>query len=237
MPLAASGVTHQGRRSTNEDSWLADPHGLLIVADGMGGHSAGEVASALAVSAVQDFLRESRTAPSQAVLSDAVQAANRRILRAAAEQTGHAGMGTTVVAVQVAGTTAVYAGVGDSRIYLWRRGRLSQLTRDDSWLASALGQAEGLSADALATHPMRHVLTKVVGLRAELEPAVSQIDLEPGDGLLLCSDGVHGSVPDEVIAEVLGAGAPVAEVARRLVDLALARGASDNATAVVARFE
>lgn len=238
MPLAASGVTHQGRRSTNEDSWLVDAtQGLLVVADGMGGHSAGEVASALAVSTIQQFLRESRSGPDQAVLASAVQAANARILTAAAADANHAGMGTTVVAVLLSGATAVYANVGDSRLYLWRNRRLSQLTRDDSWLSSALGATEALSAEALANHPMRHVLTKVVGLQPDLAPAVSVIDLEPGDCLLLCTDGVHGSIPDAALAEGLGDARPVAEVARELVDLALARGASDNATAIVARVE
>ena len=238
MSLAASGATHQGGRSTNEDSWLVDlPLGLLLVADGMGGHNAGEVASALAVSVVRQSLQESQAGPGQTRLVEALQRANDQILSAAAADPDRAGMGTTVVAVLVSGTRAIYASVGDSRIYLWQGGRLTQLTRDDSWLFSTLGEAAANEAHALGTHPMRHVLTKVVGLRAELEPAVSECVLDEGDCLLLCSDGVHGSLPQEALAEVLAAGGSVADLARDVVDLAIARGASDNATAIIARVE
>jgi serine/threonine protein phosphatase PrpC len=102
MPLAASGVTHQGRRSTNEDAWLVDLDlGLLVVADGMGGHNAGEVASALAVKVIREVFQSDGSPPSQALLIRAVQVANQRILAEAAEQPAHSGMGTTVVAVLV----------------------------------------------------------------------------------------------------------------------------------------
>src|SRR5262245_2760216 len=139
MPLAASGVTHQGRRSTNEDAWLVDLDlGLLVVADGMGGHNAGEVASALAVKVIREVFQSDGSPPSQALLIRAVQVANQRILAEAAEQPAHSGMGTTVVAVLVIDEHAYYTSVGDSRIYLWRNGRLTQLTRDDSWLAETL---------------------------------------------------------------------------------------------------
>src|SRR5262245_36363379 len=160
MPLAAFGVTHQGRRSTNEDAWLVDLDlGLLVVADGMGGHNAGEVASALAVKVIREVF-ESGTPPSQALLVRAVQTANERILAAAAEQPSHSGMGTTVVAVLIMDTRAFYTSVGDSRVYLWRGGHLTQLTRDDSWLAETLDGAVEAAQD-IGAHPMRHVLTKV----------------------------------------------------------------------------
>ena len=147
MPLAAYGVTHQGRRSTNEDSWLVDLDlGLLVVADGMGGHNAGEVASALAVQVIRDVFAGSGDIPREALLTHAVQSANERILTAAAEQPAHSGMGTTVVAVVVVDDRAFYTSVGDSRVYLWRGGRLTQLTRDDSWLAETLDGAERAAA-------------------------------------------------------------------------------------------
>src|SRR4029450_2823917 len=129
MPLAAYGVTHQGRRSTNEDAWLVDlALGLLVVADGMGGHNAGEVASALAVKVIREVFEGSGDAPSEALLTQAVQSANERILSAAAEQPAHSGMGTTVVAVAIADDCAFYTSVGDSRVYLWRGGRLPRTT-------------------------------------------------------------------------------------------------------------
>src|SRR5262245_21359938 len=167
MPLAASGVTHQGRRSTNEDSWLVDLDlGLLVVADGMGGHNAGEVASALAVKVIHEVFASDGNPTDQALLVRAVQVANDRILAAAAEQPADSGMGTTVVAVLIVGAHAFYTSVGDSRVYLWRGGHLTQLTRDDSWLAETL-DGEGEQIHDIGSHPMRHVLTKVVGLRPE----------------------------------------------------------------------
>jgi protein phosphatase len=234
MPLAAYGVTHQGRRSTNEDAWLVDLDlGLLVVADGMGGHNAGEVASALAVNAIREVC-ESSGHPTQALLTRALQVANERILAAAAEQPAHAGMGTTVVAVLILDGCAFYTGVGDSRIYLWRDGRLTQLTRDDSWLAETLDGAADQPHE-IGTHPMRHVLTKVVGLRPELEAAVSECPLDAGDSLLLCSDGVHGVVPHEVLATMLSSRRTVEDVAQSVLRSAMARGATDNVTAIVAR--
>lgn len=235
MPLAASGVTHQGRRSTNEDAWLVDLDlGLLVVADGMGGHNAGEVASALAVKAIRDVFQSDGNPHSQSLLVRAVQVANQEILNAAAEQPAHSGMGTTVVAVMIVDEHAYYTSVGDSRVYLWRNGRLTQLTRDDSWLAETLdGEAE--HAQDIGSHPMRHVLTKVVGLRPELEPTVSECPLGIGDALLLCSDGVHGAVPHELLATMLSSPRAVEDVAQSVVRSAIARGATDNVTAIVAR--
>jgi serine/threonine protein phosphatase PrpC len=235
MPMAASGVTHQGRRPTNEDAWLVDLDlGLLVVADGMGGHNAGEVASALAVKVIRDVFESDGNPPSQALLIRAVQVANQQILAAAAEQPAHAGMGTTVVAVLIVDGHAYYTSVGDSRVYLWRSGRLTQLTRDDSWLAETL-DGEGEQQRDIGTHPMRHVLTKVVGLRPELEPTVSECPLGTGDALLLCSDGVHGAVPHELLATMMNSQRAVEDVAQNVVRSAIARGATDNVTAIVAR--
>jgi len=237
MPLAAHGVTHQGRRSTNEDSWLVDLDlGLLVVADGMGGHNAGEVASALAVKVIREvFEGGGGDVPSDVLLTLAVRSANERILSAAAEQPAHSGMGTTVVAVAIADDRAFYASVGDSRVYLWRGGRLTQLTRDDSWLAETLDGA-GEQPQDIGTHPMRHVLTKVVGLRPELEATVSECALAVGDALLLCSDGVHGAIPHELLASMLGSQKTVEDVAQNVVRSAISRGATDNVTAIVARM-
>jgi protein phosphatase len=234
MPLAAYGVTHQGRRSTNEDAWLVDLElGLLVVADGMGGHNAGEVASALAVKVIREAFATGG-APNQDLLTHAVRLANERILSEAAAQPAHSGMGTTVVAVLVMNERAFYTSVGDSRVYLWRGGRLTQLTRDDSWLAETL-DGEGEQAQDISSHPMRHVLTKVVGLRPELEAPLGECPLGTGDSLLLCSDGVHGAVPHELLATMLGSQRGVEDIAQNVVRSAIARGATDNVTAVVAR--
>src|SRR4029453_5939177 len=130
---------------------------------------------------------------------------------------------------------AYYTSVGDSRVYLWRNGHLTQLTRDDSWLAETFDGDGADQAHDIGAHPMRHVLTKVVGLRPELEPRVSECPLGAGDALLLCSDGVHGAVPHEMLASMMSSQRAVDEVAQSVVRSAIARGATDNVTAVVAR--
>jgi protein phosphatase len=238
MSFAAAGATHQGRRSGNEDAWLVDLDlGLLVLADGMGGHNAGEVASSLAVQTVQAFLRTAETHPDQTRLGEALSRANARILDEATRRPDQAGMGTTAVAVLVSGQRAVYTSVGDSRVYLWHDARLTQLTRDDSWVTATLGEQEAADAQRSGNHPMRHVLTKVVGLRTDLEVSTAECTLTTGDCLLLCSDGVHGALSPSELAGLLAGPEPVATLSRAIVDLAIERGASDNATAIVARLE
>ena len=233
MPLAAHGVTHPGRRTSNEDAMLVDlAIGLFVVADGMGGHRAGEIASDLAVQTIRRSLLNGSAADAD-LLETAVRRANEQILRAASLQPDYAGMGTTVVAMLIRDDRPTVMNVGDSRAYQWAGGSLSQLTRDDSWIAATLDA--GASAEDVRSHPMRHVLTKVVGVQPDLDVATSGCDLAVGDVLLLCSDGLHGSVPDTAIARELASGRPVEEIADRLVEEALSRGATDNVTAVVIR--
>lgn len=234
--LAAYGVTHTGRRSTNEDAMLVDPGaGLFVVADGMGGHNAGEVASALAVRAIREFVHAESSLDAR-TMAECLRLANDEILATAEDSPEYHGMGTTVVAVLTQGDRVTYGSVGDSRIYLWRRGRLTQLTQDDSWMNRVLAaEPGGVAVEGAMDHPMRHVLTKVVGVRSDLNPAVAEVAVEPGDVLLLCSDGLHGTVGDDEIARALGASAPVESIAQSLVDQALAGGATDNITAVVIR--
>ena len=234
MSLAAHGVTHPGRRTTNEDSFLVDTNrGLFIVADGMGGHNAGEVASSLAVKAIGDFLADG-TPASLNVLDEALRLANDHILTVAGEKPDYTGMGTTVAAVYLREGVAVFAHAGDSRVYLLHKGHITQLTRDDSWVAAAMN---GISDDAheLEQHPMRHVLTKVVGLRPELQPSVAECAFVTGDVMLLCSDGVHGAVSEQKLGQLLASPNPVAAVAESVLREALAHGATDNVTAVVIR--
>ena len=234
MSLAAHGVTHQGRRTTNEDAFLVDANrGLFVVADGMGGHNAGEVASSLAVKAIADFLADG-TPASLNVLDEALRLANDHILTVAGEKPDYTGMGTTVAAVYLREGVAVFAHAGDSRVYLLHKGHITQLTRDDSWVAAAMN---GMSDDAheLEQHPMRHVLTKVVGLRPELQPSVAECPFVTGDVMLLCSDGVHGAVSEQKLGQLLASRNPVAAVAESVLREALAHGATDNVTAVVIR--
>jgi PPM family protein phosphatase len=235
--LAAHGVTNRGRRATNEDALLVDVEkGLFIVADGMGGHNAGEVASDLAIETIQQFVTTSTEQPSIR-LEQAVRLANDQILDAAEQRQDYSGMGTTVAAVLAVDGHVVYTSVGDSRIYHWRGGELSQLTRDDSWLSNALATGLPLTPAEIREHPLRHVLTDVVGVRPDLEPHSLKCELRDGDALLICSDGLHGVVPPEALASALAAQSSVNEIVEGLVEEAIARGGTDNVTAIMVRCE
>jgi protein phosphatase len=213
----------------------------------MGGHRAGEVASRLAVEAVRAFVAESATSREltwpfglDASLSlelnrlvTAVRLANRRVFEEGAQHAELSGMGTTVAAVLVSGDRVAWVGVGDSRIYRWRQPVLEQLTSDDTWVASVFG-AQGAERVG-PSHPFRHVLTSVLGMHVELKPSGREEPLRPGDTLVLCTDGVHGLLDRSALADLLSSVEDPAAQASALVDAALARGTSDNATAVVLR--
>lgn len=230
----------------NQDHFGTWPElGLYVVADGMGGHNAGEVASHLAVETIHGFIADSaRTADftwpfglevARSIdmnrLTTAVRLANRRIYDEGSKHAELSGMGTTVVAALVAGNRMILASVGDSRIYRYRNGSLEQLTEDDTWLNSVLGAKQAEEADA--SHPLRHVLTSVVGTRDDVKPGAREELLLPGDTFVLCSDGVHGRLDNAAFVSVLAAGATAEQRASQLVDEALTRGTSDNATALV----
>lgn len=235
MPLAAHGVTHPGRRASNEDALLVDTSlGLFVVADGMGGHRAGEIASGLAVETIRSVMAQET--PSGDLLCDAIERANERILAAAGRNPDHAGMGTTVTALLIHEGELEFVSVGDSRIYRWRAGELTQLTRDDSWLSHARANGTEISDEEAQRHPMRHVLTDVVGVRHELSPELQVEPVAAGDVLLLCSDGLHGVVPADRIAGIVTGNQAPETAASRLVQEALDRGSTDNITAIVVRF-
>jgi protein phosphatase len=233
--IEAHGVTDAGPRPTNEDACLVDlGTGLFVVADGMGGHNAGEVASALAISTIAGAIATSEVREAGA-LENAVRRANGRILKAASENADYAGMGTTVSAVLVEDGHASLVNVGDSRVYLLRDGRLEQLTRDDSWVRQLVDEGAPLSDDDIQRHPMRHVLTEVVGVRPDLLPKVAVHDLKSGDVLLLASDGLHGVLSADDLQTGLQAQATPGAIAEQLVRQAVANGATDNVTALVVR--
>ena len=235
MGLFAHGVTHTGRRAANEDSLLVDlSHGLFVVADGMGGHAAGEVASQLAVTTIREVMARPDTHGD--LLCDAVRQANDRILASASDSADYSGMGTTVTAAVIRDGHVAFVSVGDSRMYLWRHGDLTQLTHDDSWLAHARATGTEITDDEATRHPMRHVLTEVVGVRPHLSAELQVESLEAGDLLLLCSDGLHGVVTTDVIGATLQQAADASSAAERLVEEALERGATDNVTAIVVSY-
>ena len=234
VSYAAHGVTHAGRRASNEDALLVDTSvGLFVVADGMGGHRAGEIASGLAVNTIRSVMTGEQ--PSGDLLCHAVECANDQILAAASTNPDHAGMGTTVTAVLINGGAMEFVSVGDSRMYRFRSGTVTQLTKDDSWLSHVRANGTEITDEEARRHPMRHVLTDVVGVRPELSPDVQVEPIQAGDTLVLCSDGFHGSVTSERLAAILETNPEPAASADRLVQEALERGATDNITVIVVR--
>ena len=247
--LRAHGISDPGTtRKINEDSLFSDETlGLFVVADGMGGHAAGEVASRLAIEAVEGFIRRSHADRDFSWpygidaslgydgnrLRTAISLANRRVFRAAEAHDDYTGMGSTVVAALVAGRRLSIGSVGDSRLYLWSDSTLTLLTEDDTWVGMLRAQNAAIDPAVLARHPMRHVLTNVLGAREETTVHVSERDLRDGDVLLLCSDGLHGPVPEDVIAARLLAAGDLPEAARSLVQEALDRGGRDNVTVLL----
>jgi protein phosphatase len=226
-----AGATHQGRRDHNEDCYVADAdHGLALVADGMGGHAGGEIASAIARDVVCSQLRRGQS------LASAVLDAHRAIQQAAAEGAGRQGMGSTVVVAQFAACEYQLAWVGDSRAYLWTGASLLQITRDHSFVEGLLASA-AISLDEARHHPQRHLITQALGAGDE-PPTVDRIAGELGrdDVLLLCSDGLNDELSDATLAQLIAAPASdSAALARRLVDAAVAAGGRDNVSAVVVR--
>jgi protein phosphatase len=223
----------------NEDRYaLAPDLGLYLVADGMGGHTAGQVASEMAAEAALRAVRTLQGASASLAekLRYAVTSANREIYQTGRQQPELAGMGTTLVSVLVLEGRAALAHVGDSRAYLVRGGRIRQLTDDHSVVGELLRRRE-ISEDAAREHPHRHVLTRALGVRPVVEPDLAELSPEPDDVFVLCSDGLTVHVEDDEIAEhVVGAADPDACV-ENLVDLANARGGDDNITVLVLRWE
>ena len=253
MSLAA-GVTDVGRtRSSNEDAFVTDTDlGLFAVADGMGGHQAGEVASRLAIDTLVSFVRASRTDSGITwpfgfdttlsfeanQLRSGIQLANQQIRYEAQRHPEYDGMGSTIVALLVWEGRYAWAGVGDSRLYRFRRGALEQLTVDDSWAASM--QRAGASLEAIEQHAMRHVLTRALGTATSLDIRVESDAVDQGDLLLLCSDGLYGPLGDEGLRHLLGGAAASTTpdvLAAALVEAANRAGGPDNVTAVVLRPE
>ena len=231
---------------SNEDAFILDNDlGLYVVADGMGGHAAGEVASQEAVetvlgmvrrgySAVERFEAEGPTQETvrgvQRLLESAVQAATYMVFAIAENDPDQKGMGTTVSALLLMDTHAVVAQVGDSRIYLVREGAVYQLTEDHTLVAWQVKQ--GIISEAEAElSPHKNVITRAVGSRDYVQVDTQTVEIGPGDRFLLCSDGLHGYLQDEEIVPLLTLGPDLA--VSKLIDLANQRGGRDNITSVV----
>src|SRR6059036_1413212 len=249
MQVKSFGITHVGKqRQHNEDSFLVAAEAkLYLVADGMGGHAAGEIASRIAVDSISEFIlhmkEDDGTWPhaydehykrSTNRLMAAVRLANTRVLEAMRKDARLRGMGTTVVACLAdEDSTMSVAHVGDSRAYLIRDGELSRLTNDHSWVFEQV-QAGMLTEAEAEKHPLRNVITRALGGALSVTPDAAEVQSQSGDVYLLCSDGLTGMVPEDEILRVVSENNNDLETAcQTLIDLANERGGLDNVTAIL----
>ena len=252
MNVVIGAKTDPGRRPNNEDQLAVvdvrrnrlRADGVLVIADGMGGRNSGEKASALAVEAVQDTLIEMLSekggdaVDTGEALASALRKANARVYEVGRQQgeEGKGGMGTTCVAAVLQGGTLSVAHAGDSRAYLLREGKLERLTDDHSYVAEQV-RAGAISEESARRSRFRNVITRAVGIEPTITPDVSHFDVQPGDNLLLCTDGLTNMVPEDEIAQTLQYAPTPQAAAERLIQQANRNGGKDNITAVVARLE
>ena len=231
--------THCGKvRPINEDSYLVPEDGdrIVLVADGMGGHQAGEVASAMAASAIRQSAKKAagRDISVKTAVSW-VRQANKAIYRAAGEDLSRSGMGTTLTFLYLMDGHAMLAHVGDSRCYLIRQGEIYQLTQDHSLVAELVRRGE-ITSEQAKTHPYRNIITRALGTDDTVAVDAQDLSVEKGDVFLLCSDGLSNYLErEELLQLVLESEAE--EVCDKLVDLALERGGRDNITVVIAYID
>lgn len=251
VEVKAFGLTDVGRqRQHNEDSFLVDPDvKLFVVADGMGGHAAGEVASGIAVESVAEFIArtdedeatwpmplDTRLRRSTNRLVASLQIANKRVIDAMRSDSRLRGMGTTVVAAIIDEGFAAFAHVGDSRAYLVREGQISRITDDHSWVFEQV-QAGMLSEEEAERHPLRNVITRALGGSSDVVPDAVEVECMAGDQYLLCTDGLTGMIAEDQILQVLLDEADIETACRRLIDAANENGGQDNVTVVLIRVE
>lgn len=234
-----AGHTEAGRvRSVNQDSFFAGEISgrgtLAIVADGMGGHQTGEVASQKAVSIIQEELVRSRAHP-PAAIARAVQAANLEIYEFATEHPENHGMGTTLTTVLIDDQVGLVGHIGDSRAYLIRDGAIRQLTQDHSWVAERVRQGI-LTEDEAKRHRWRNVITNALGASPEIKLDLMHFDVKAGDRILLCSDGISMLLDEARLMQIITQHAPD-EAVQQLIEVANERGSPDNITAVVLQVD
>src|SRR6266852_1015062 len=251
MRIETAGCTHVGmKRNHNEDSYLLLPEeGLVVVADGMGGHASGEIASKIAIEELAEFFK--LTGKDQEVtwpfkmdksrgydgnrLSTAIKLANARIFERAGLDQRYNGMGTTIASLYFGGDRAYIAHVGDSRVYRVRDGSFSQLTEDHSLLNDYL-KAKKLSAEEIEAFPHKNVIVRALGMKQTVEVEISDFEPRENDLFLLCSDGLSGMIQATQIQETLLKAGDLEPACDELVELANNAGGHDNITCVLARY-
>jgi len=251
LRVRACGLSDVGRaRTHNEDCFGIDPdHRMFVVADGMGGHNHGEVASRIAVKAIQEFVEQTaendttwpfvydaRLQRHSNRLKTAIRMAHDKVLRAIRHDGSLIGMGTTVVGFLLKGRTAAVAHVGDSRAYRLREGKLELLTQDHTWVNEQV-VAGYLSAEQARAHPLKNVVTRALGGESEVVVDVREVEVMSGDVYILCSDGLTTMLNDEEIQRRLLDGQPLEEVCRGLVRDANTKGGLDNITVVLVQVD
>ncbi len=252
--IDAFGLTDVGKkRKHNEDAYALDPaEGFFVVADGMGGHAAGEVAAKITVETIGEFIaatrqKEEATWPfkynhelhfNSNRLAVAIEKANERVMAAVAAQPWLKGMGTTVVAGLLNEKILSLAHVGDSRAYLFRDGELLRLTDDHSWVHEQVA-AGILTEEEAKTHPLKNVVTRALGGGPSVSPDLREMEFRKGDGFLFCSDGLTTMLSDEEIRDSVAANKDedAEALCQSLVDLANDKGGVDNITVVFVRIE
>ena len=225
-------ATHVGRvRKINEDRYICLASKLFVVADGMGGHAAGEIASSLLISTIQELLTPKLgDVLTGEDLSDALQKANQRILDKAAADKSCSGMGTTASILYINEGSCIWAHVGDSRIYCYRQGQLLQLTQDHSFVADLLAQGS-ITKEEAQNHPQRNLLTRAVGVELPVKVDTGRMCMEAGDSFLLCTDGLTNMVSEVQLEHIMNTAS--AGKADDMVQAALLAGGTDNITVIV----
>jgi serine/threonine protein phosphatase PrpC len=225
-------------RETNEDSYICDPPHLFIVADGMGGHVAGEIASKLAISTVNGYIQEHVGKDNlEILLKDAIIQANTSIYQMALSKEEFSGMGTTVTASYIDGDTIYWGHVGDSRMYLLRNGKLNQLTNDHS-LVWELVQSGNITRDEAYVHPKRNLLTRAVGTSCLITVDTGFVQWKPGDIVLMCTDGLTNMVSEQNICTLMQRkDCEISSIVEQLVNQAKDAGGFDNITVILLKNE
>ena len=252
MRVESRSVSDVGlKRKSNEDSYCVNEEaGLYVVADGMGGHAHGEVASRIAVETIEEFIKltagdsdvtwpygiDDQLSLNGNRLKTSIRFANQKLLEHAKSQSDCEGMATTVVALLLENGIAEIAHVGDSRLYLVRDSEISCLTSDHSWVNEQV-QSGVIDSDQARNHPLRNVVTRALGGKPDLEVDVQSLELRANDRLLLCSDGLTSMVNDDEILRILLAGEGGVEQVEELVEAANRGGGEDNTTTILLRTE
>jgi serine/threonine protein phosphatase PrpC len=252
MSISYTALSDTGRkRSANEDSYQVDGElNLFVVADGMGGHAAGEVASKIAVESIHDFIKttgndrditwpyefDETLSMAGNRLKSAIQTAHARVLEVTSQKKEFQGMATTVVSILVENGKAQVAHVGDSRAYLVREGKLIQLTSDHSWVNEQL-RTGAISSQQARNHPYRNIVTRALGGPNPVDVDVMEEEMKDGDIILLCSDGLNTMISDEQILEIVSRNHDdLDKGCQELIDTANENGGEDNVTAILVKF-